>query len=484
MPTIRIFNEVLVLIRSALPTLLFAALLAFVSTHAFAQNDACDSDYVSQTDAIVTVSPSAGDDTENIQCAFDEATARSLKEVRLTAGDFTVSSQIFVESFEGSFAGQTTATTVIRVEERSVACGIDATEGIFEFSRGNVSVRRMSIEVGRPCATGDIYSVIFFTADPADCELRTAFGNVDRVSLTGPGKTIDFGVAIQMAESELCPIDLRLLGTLKVNRSEIIGFPTGVITALVGGAQVDINFNEFAGNDTAVIFINSNTNATITGNVFRYNDAQGSIAGTSAAVSLLTGSPVAPAQNRLVIHNNQFIDGGVFEIAAAIDGFLVSGANRTAHSLVVSSNLFTLSSVRAVGIVYTDVDNGVIVDNGFRGSAEFAVILDSFNFSQPITGWSVVANRFNSVGSAFDVFFGPGTSNSIVGPQIATVAGPSFASSGNFYLHTDPSQAASSNSLNEPVVLPFVNAALAQAKIGLRDYHYEQYARLYQKSKD
>ncbi|MEM6302149.1 MAG: hypothetical protein AAF749_10455, partial [Pseudomonadota bacterium] len=120
----------------------------------------------------------------------------------------------------------------------------------------------------------------------------------------------------------------------------------------------------------------------------------------------------------------------------------------------------------------------------FRGSAEFAVILDSFNFSQPITGWSVVANRFNSVGSAFDVFFGPGTSNSIVGPQIATVAGPSFASSGNFYLHTDPSQAASSNSLNEPVVLPFVNAALAQAKIGLRDYHYEQYARLYQKSKD
>ncbi|MEM6539498.1 MAG: hypothetical protein AAF668_17445, partial [Pseudomonadota bacterium] len=422
------------------------------------------------------------------QCAFDEATARSLKEVRLTAGDFTVSSQIFVESFEGSFAGQTTATTVIRVEERSVACGIDTTEGIFEFSRGNVSVRRMSIEVGRPCATGDIYSVIFFTADPADCELRTAFGNVDRVSLSGPGNTIDLGAAVQMTESELCPLDLRLLGTLKVNRSEITGFPTGVITTLVGGAQVDINFNEFSGNDIAILFIDTNTNATITGNVIRYNDALGSVAETSAAISLLTGSPVAPAQSRLVIHNNQFIDGGVFELAVALDGFIFSGANRTAHSLVVSSNLFTLSSRLGIGIFYTDMDNGVVVDNGFRGSAEFAVILDSFNFSQRITGWSVVANRFNSVGSAVDIFFGPGTSNSIVGPQIATVAGPSFASSGNFYLHTDPSQATSSNSLNEPVALPFVNTALAQAKIGLRDHHhdhhYEQYARLYQKSKD
>ncbi|MEO0438944.1 MAG: hypothetical protein AAF098_18820, partial [Pseudomonadota bacterium] len=373
----------------------------------------------------------------------------------------------------------TTATTVIQVEERSVACGIDATEGIFEFSRGNVSVRRMSIEVARPCATGDFYSVIFFTADPEDCELRTAFGNVDRVSLSGPGQTIDRGTAIQMSEAIICPPDLRLLGTLKVNRSTIVGFPTGIFTTLVGGAQVDVNFNEFSRNDFAVVFGDTNTNATITGNIFRYNDERGSTAQTSTAISLLTASPIAPAQNRLVIHNNQFIDGGVFENTIAIDGFLFNGSVRTAHSLVISSNLFTLNSVGSTVIFCTDIDNGVILDNGFRGSADVAVVLDSFTFDQAITGWSIVANRFNAVGSVFDIIFGVGVSSSIIGPQLASVAGPSFESSGNFYLNTSPqSQATSLNPTSRTPVQSHWQKTRRLARLDLIDERYGLYLRV------
>ena len=254
-----------------------------------------------------------------------------------------------------------------------------------------------------------------------------------------------------MSEAALCPTDSRILGTLKVNRSEIRGFTLGVLTTLVGGGQVDVNFNEFSENDVALLLLDTNTNTTVTGNVFRFNSGVNSLLDRGYGIALNTIAADAPAQNRTVIHSNQFVDDSAQDISIAIEAFIDANATRTAHSMVISSNIFTLQAPEAIGMLITDVDKGVLIDNGFRGSALTALFLDSFSFDQPVSGWSVLENRFNSVGIDADIFFGFGVTDSLIGPQLASVFAPSPGSSGNTYLHSVPRGLGTSARATKPV---------------------------------
>jgi hypothetical protein len=53
----------------------------------------------------ITVSPDAGSDTENLQCALDQAVANGIPTVELAEGEFSIQS-VSVTGFDGSVNGK------------------------------------------------------------------------------------------------------------------------------------------------------------------------------------------------------------------------------------------------------------------------------------------------------------------------------------------------------------------------------------------
>lgn len=99
---------------------------------------------------IFTVSPSGGDDTANIQDAFDAAMSSGPgSTVQLTAGQFYTNG-IFVENFIGSFKGagkDATKIDVLRGLDPN-APGVESTaSGLFVFKGGDIRVSDLTFDI-------------------------------------------------------------------------------------------------------------------------------------------------------------------------------------------------------------------------------------------------------------------------------------------------------------------------------------------------
>jgi len=93
---------------------------------------------------------------------------------------------------------------------------------------------------------------------------------------------------------------------------------TGLQTTMKGGAQVDVNFNNFEDNHNAVWLHNTNQNTTITVNKISAVDVGAS---TNKGIVIRTQTADAPNTTRVVINNNEFTlasSSGV--ISYAVDG--------------------------------------------------------------------------------------------------------------------------------------------------------------------
>lgn len=64
------------------------------------------------------VYPSGGDDTANIQEAFDLVTAKGSGRVQLVAGEYTVNEEIVVVNFDGMFTGAGASRTTLKTTDR------------------------------------------------------------------------------------------------------------------------------------------------------------------------------------------------------------------------------------------------------------------------------------------------------------------------------------------------------------------------------
>ena len=106
---------------------------------------------------VFTVTPSGGDDTANIQHAFDQALAAGPgSTVRLTAGNFTTR---FIEvwDFDGYFTGAGQNKTVIDTfADQDCQALVDSNRmpALFSFLRGNVRVSDLGFHItpAKPCA--------------------------------------------------------------------------------------------------------------------------------------------------------------------------------------------------------------------------------------------------------------------------------------------------------------------------------------------
>ena len=360
------------------------------------------------------IAPSGKDDTTNIKCAFQSAKEQGLSSITLAEGDFNVST-LDVGDFEGVFQGSNRRKSKVFVANNVADCGdgFDDATGIFTFFGGNVSVRKMTIDVDRPCSRGSSFIVFRFTQK--SCGARTHFANVDRVTLISPSSE-DISTAVQMTGRMVCVEDQKgSLGTFKLNRSSIEGFDVGTSVSLLGGGQVDINFNEFIGVAEGVVFENANQNATITGNTFDY---------VFDGVLVYAVEAYAPGSNRVVVHNNKFLQSTADSYAYGVRVF--HEQKRTATSVVISENTFELEERAGddskIGIGIFDTDNAVIVSNEFTGSARVGIYVDAFSFGgEASKNTAIIGNSFKQDNSLedIDVFLGEETEGSVVGRQFA-----------------------------------------------------------------
>jgi hypothetical protein len=214
----------------------------------------------------------------------------------------------------------------------------------------------------------------------------------------------------------------RVLGTLKVNRSELSSLDFGVITSVAGGGQVDINYNTFDSVGLPLTILNASQSTTVLSNTFNFNDVAGYSAGSGLGTTavFIASTSDSPKSNGTALKNNKFIDAGA---SSGGYGILVGQQGKSvAHSMLVSSNIFTgnTSSTDGAGLAAIDTNDGLVSGNRFSGRAGTWVDLRSGATADgyvgaTVSGWAIVANDFGGSTATTDVLLGTRTSGIVVG---------------------------------------------------------------------
>ena len=371
---------------------------------------------------VESVESGSSDDTENVQCALDAATEGGYRDVFLTSPQYTIGA-IAVTGFVGDLRGRSKAGTHVTIEDSSLSC--DGAIGVaLEFRVGTASVRNMTLHVDSPCGDGGSASVIAYYSDPNKCSNRTTFGNVDRVVINGQGTSgLDAVTGVTMQAAPGCTAaNERILGTLKVNRSEMTQLDFGVISSVAGGGQVDVNYNTFDMVGLPLTILDAAQSTTVLSNTFNFNDAPGYPAGTGLGTTavFIASTSDSPASNSTTIKSNKFKDAGA---SSAGYGILAGQQGSSiAHTMLVSANTFTgnSSSTDGAGLAAIDTNDGLVSGNRFSGKAGTWIDLRSGTKADGyvggnVSGWAIVANDFGASQATTDVLLGTRTSGIIVG---------------------------------------------------------------------
>jgi len=367
-------------------------------------------------------SEGSSDDTENVQCALDAATEGGYRDVFLTSPQYTIGA-IAVTGFVGDLRGRSKAGTHVTIEDSSLSC--DGAIGVaLEFRVGTASVRNMTLHVDSPCGDGGSASVIAYYSDPNKCSNRTTFGNVDRVVINGQGTSgLDAVTGVTMQAAPGCTAaNERILGTLKVNRSEMTQLDFGVISSVAGGGQVDVNYNTFDMVGLPLTILDAAQSTTVLSNTFNFNDVPGYPAGTGLGTTavFIASTSDSPASNSTTMKSNKFKDAGA---SSAGYGILAGQQGSSiAHTMLVSANTFTgnSSSTDGAGLAAIDTNDGLVSGNRFSGKADTWIDLRSGTKADGyvggnVSGWAIVANDFGASQATTDVLLGTRTSGIIVG---------------------------------------------------------------------
>ena len=399
-------------------------MLAFsTATHlAHAQDLGCPNAVSLNGGTIEVEADASGDDTENIQCALDAATDGGYRDVFLASPSYSIGA-IAVTGFIGDLRGRSKSGTKVAIQDSSLSC--DGAVGVaLEFRLGTASVRNMTLSVDSPCGDGGSASVIAYYSNPQQCDKRTTFGNVDRVVINGAGTSgLDTVTGVLMEPAPGCSADNeRILGTLKVNRSDMTELDFGVITSVAGGGQVDINYNTFDKVGLPLTIIDAAQSTTVLSNTFSFNDVPeyppGTGLGTTAV--FIASTSKSPRNNSTALKSNRFNDAGA---SSAGYGILTGQQGSSiAHTMLVSANTFTGNSANTAGagLAAIDTNDGLVSGNRFSGKAGAWVDLRSGSSASGyvggnVSGWAIVANNFAASKATTDILLGARTSGVIVG---------------------------------------------------------------------
>ena len=407
------------------PFLVFIFIFIFMTATSAVVNGqdlSCSSAVTLNGGTLEVASDTSGDDTENLQCALDAAVEDGFRDIFLTSNTYNIGS-VSARGFQGDLRGRSKGATLVSIQNGALNCS-EAIGTAIEFQVGNASVRNMTISVDSPCSDGNAASVIAFYSNAAECTARTVFGNVDRVVISGSGtQGSDTIIGITADVAPGCDSsDQRVLGTLKVNRSELRDLEFGVRTSIGGGGQVDINYNSMDRIGLPIGILNANQSTSILANKITFNDIDSYEASSGlGTTAIYVGSTAAsPDNNTTTIKNNTLTDGGLSAGGVAI---LVGQTEKgITHKMGVTGNTFQGVSTNTAGggLVAIDTKDGVVIGNRFLSAAGTWIDISSGDTSQgyvgrDISGWALVANEFSGSTANTDILLGERTSGVIVG---------------------------------------------------------------------
>ena len=369
--------------------------LALALTHTTQAQTEC-SGAVTVGGSTISVASEAGNDTANLQCALDVAIENSISSIQLSGSAYSIDS-VSAVGFRGSISGVSKANTVVTLNAAGVACAENDPSAL-RFYVGAPTIERMTINAEELCgSTGGQASAIGFYSNANSCsDDRTVFGNVDRVVINGPGASAtDLVSAVSMTKANAC--DDIVLGTLKVNRSEISGLSHGVLTSIGGEGQVDINFNTFTNMGTSIAIANANQGSSIASNTINFNDTENfaSVAGFGVTGILVGGDANAPSLNLTSIKKNTFKNGNAGAAGYAV--LVGQEGNKVAHSMWVSSNRFEgveVTTTRAPHRNNTASASAALPQDPLSYQSDF----ESFT---SLEGWSAYINVFDEDCSSY-----------------------------------------------------------------------------------
>lgn len=399
---------------------ILALVLLTVSSTCFALSNPCDTFHVSINGAAFVVEPTGMDDTLNIQCALDSAIAQGITSVRLAEGEFSIT-QLEAVEFSGALIGVSKAATRVDITDSSVDCAsmesLGQTAAAIKFVGGSPEVRNMSLFGGDFCSSDASVtpSFVHFTgreADSTSCDNDVVFGVVDRVNLfSEAGRPV--GVRASPEGYSLGGCKQTLLGTVKINRSELSGFQIAVVTSMRGGAQVDVNYSNFSDNVLDTFFVDSFQSTNVVGNTFNGNPTPEEPAHYSVAIATTIDSP--PAQSGFVVSEN------VFNLASApnrnsIGVYLEQSEQTVDLAALLVKNTFNLSGEGAFGVYEAGVSNGFVGNNRFTGNGSAAIAL-GLSATNSSSGWVISANRGlgNFTGTLDDILLDSNSNTAVVG---------------------------------------------------------------------
>ena len=369
--------------------------LALALTHTTQAQTECGG-AVTVGGSTISVASEAGNDTANLQCALDVAIENSISSIQLSGSAYSIDS-VSAVGFRGSISGVSKANTVVTLNAAGVACAENDPSAL-RFYVGAPTIERMTINAEELCgSTGGQASAIGFYSNANKCsDDRTVFGNVDRVVINGPGASAtDLVSAVSMTKANAC--DDIVLGTLKVNRSEISGLSHGVLTSIGGEGQVDINFNTFTNMGTSIAIANANQGSSIASNTINFNDTENfaSVAGFGVTGILVGGDANAPSLNLTSIKKNTFKNGNAGAAGYAV--LVGQEGNKVAHSMWVSSNRFEgveVTTTRAPHRNSTASASAALPQDPLSYQSDF----ESFT---SLDGWSAYINVFDEDCSSY-----------------------------------------------------------------------------------
>ena len=409
--------------------------LTAISGAVNAQDLSCPSAVTLNGGTLEVTSDNSGDDTASLQCAIDFAIEAGFRDIFLSSSAYDIGA-LSARGFRGDLRGKSKGATLVSIKNGVLDCA-DAMGAAMEFQVGNASVRNMTISVDSPCADGNAASVIAFRSNAANCADRTVFGNVDRVVIAGTGtQGSDTVVGVSADVAPGCDSsDQKVLGTLKVNRSELLDLEVGVQTSIGGGGQVDINYNSLERVGLPISILDANQSTTILANKITFNDVDSYGASTGLGITAIyvASTAASPTSNATTIKNNTLTDGGLSASGTAVlVGQIEKGID---HKMAITGNTFQGLSANTAGggLVAIDTKDGVVSGNTFVSAAGSWIQLSSGDISQgfvgrDVSGWAIVANEFSGSTANTDISLGDGTSGVIVGrsqgfPKVDDVTG-------------------------------------------------------------
>jgi len=380
--------------------------------------------------ATFVVAPTGGEDTANLQAAFDQAVAAGPgSKVKLTSGTFSIG-LIEVEGFQGSFVGAGRGKTVITTVP-DMPCPSDWPV-LINFLGGDipgadVHVADMSFEITDPspcqpwinpvdpvpAPREDLAVILRVGGSPADdwdnpdtTYASSSFENVDfHGPPLDPANPSYFGVVSGLFLGG--PSDTRLGGLGRTKPMEGVHTVAScsfrnnwqaIVTLGLSKSTLTIGGNGSKGNRFAHVYLGLRSFDHDDSSIeFSYNEVT-DVAPTGVGVlAQQSNRPVAfgypwPALSRYLISHNTLRVAGPVDAVAIVDLSSLFGPGKRLDA-VVSHNQFHLQSEVDIwgGIVGLGVQEALVANNKFSGLAAAGVYLGVHGI--PTGGWTILGNN-------------------------------------------------------------------------------------------